>query len=333
MTDKINFDFRQVTPENLERFSEMARLCLGSNAFDASYFKWKYLNNPAGHVVAYEAVHEGEPAALFSIIPEFFLINGEEVKIYQGMDVMTHPKYQRRGLFSKVANMACDHIAEREGSINIFGFPGIEALYGVIKLGWKNLHTFSYYFAHRNWFTARNSLRRVGGLEFKAVTEMSPQLTRYFVEREASPKPISSSLSADYFDWRVFQNRYQGLKTIEVRDGDTVVGVCVYTWELEKKRIRVHLLDFLRQEFFGSHPFSVMRDLFTETGARYIYTWEPLNETLRAAYARCGFVKNPLERGPFSYRVPFVVLEQGQSASTANWFDPNNFDIQPLAQH
>ncbi len=332
MTDPINFDFKLVAPPNLERFSEMANLCLGLHA-DSKYFKWKYLDNPAGKVIAFEAQHNGEVAGFYGVIPEFYLINGKPVKIYQSMDTMTHPKYQKRGLFTRLANMTYDYVTELDGGLNLVGIPGSNSFFGFVnKLAWKNIHNFKYIFVPRSWFAARNLLHRQTGLSFRSASDMHPTLRQYFNEREPSPKPISNLISAEFFDWRVFQNPHKKFKVIEVRDGQAVVGLCVYTFDAEKKRSLIHLLDFARQTFFENHTAPTLGQLFRETSSKFVYTWQPLNQTIHSAYKRCGFINNPLERGPFSYRVPFIVREQGESKSSADWFKANNFDLQPFMQ-
>ena len=143
--------------------------------------------------------------------------------------------------------------------------------------------------------------------------------------------PVANLLSADFFNWRVFQNPNKAFNVVECKDNDSIVGIAVYTLD-EKKRCLVHLLDFAKQSFFADYTASVIARLFKQSGSHYVYTWEPLNEMLRQAYASCGLVKNPLEHGPFSYRVPFIVRAQGESLRTVDWFDINAFDLQPLMQ-
>src|SRR5690242_16349933 len=127
MPAQIDFEFKLVSTTNLMRFSEMAELSLGLKTSD-KYFQWKYLDNPAGEVVAFEALHEGRPAAFYGVIPEFYTVKGERVKVYQSMDTMTHPDYQRRGLFTKLANMTYNYLVEKDGGVNLVGIPGSNSL-------------------------------------------------------------------------------------------------------------------------------------------------------------------------------------------------------------
>jgi hypothetical protein len=330
-SDQLNFEFNLVGPPNLERFSEMADLCLGLKT-DPRYFQWKYLDNPAGQVVAFEARHQNEPAAFYGVIPEIYLINGEKVKVYQSMDTMTHPRYQRRGLFTRLANMTYDHLVETEGGVNLIGIPGSNSLPGFVnKLNWIRIHDFNYFFVPRAWFSARTVFGKKTQPRWEPAAGLDPELAQYFERREVSPKAISNLISADFFDWRVFQNPSKQFHVLAARNSNSINGVCVYTLDA-KKRCFVHWLDFDKQDAFRSHTASAIAHLFSETGSDFVYTWEPLNQNIRQAFASCGFMKNPLKRGPFTYRVPLIVRAQGNRVNTADWAAIGNFDLQPLMQ-
>src|SRR6266498_2893366 len=298
----INFDIKLVVPHNLERFSEMANASLGLKA-DSRYFKWKYLDNPAGQVLAFEAAHEGEPASFYGVIPEIYLVRGQPIKIYQSMDTMTHPKYQKRGLFTKLAKATYDYILETEGNLTVVGIPGGNSFHGFVnKIGWKHVHNFRYFFLHKAVFSARTIFRRRSVLSFQHASEMTPDVAQYFQKRQPSRAPISNHIHADFFNWRVFQNPYKGFQVVIMKDADAVLGLCVYKIQ-DNGRCFVHLLDFLRRELFEVHTASIIRHLFEKTSSQYVYTWEPLEETIHNALKRCGFIKNPYDRGPFSYRI------------------------------
>jgi len=331
MPQPIDFEFKLVSTDNLTRFSEMAEACLGLKTSD-EYFRWKYLDNPAGEVVAFEALHAGRPAAFYGVIPELYLVNKQIAKVYQSMDTMTHPDYQKRGLFTKLANMTYNYLVEKEGGVNLVGIPGSNSLYGFVnKLQWKKIQEFRYFFAHKTWFQARSLLHKKRDLTLVRAAQMSPALRQYFDQREPSSSAITNLLSADFFNWRVFQNPYKGFNVVTFEDNKSIVGVAAYALD-EKKRGLIHLLDFRKQSFFAEYTASAIALLFRETGSQYLYTWEPLNKKIHQAYSNCGFIKNPIDGGPFSYRVPFIVRAQGESLSGVDWFDIRNFDLQPLMQ-
>src|SRR5262245_18775163 len=90
----VAFTFKPVDEHSLERFTEMYEACFGLRV-DRRYFQWKYLDNPAGRVVAYEALDGPKPAAFYGVIPESWTSQGQAQRLYQSMDTATHPSYQR----------------------------------------------------------------------------------------------------------------------------------------------------------------------------------------------------------------------------------------------
>src|ERR1700744_6776893 len=92
--------FKQYDFENLDDLTEIYQRCFGTKP-SLHYFKWKYMENPAGKAVAFVALHNGTIAGFYGVIPEYYRINGQVQTIYQSMDTMTHPDYRRMGLFAK----------------------------------------------------------------------------------------------------------------------------------------------------------------------------------------------------------------------------------------
>ena len=58
---ELVFDYRLVELTDLLRFQDIMQACFAKRP-DEAYFRWKYLENPAGPLIAYEARHEGRIA-------------------------------------------------------------------------------------------------------------------------------------------------------------------------------------------------------------------------------------------------------------------------------
>ena len=52
----------------------------------------------------------------------------------------------------------------------------------------------------------------------------------------------------------------------------------------------------------------------------------------RAGLKSCGFIHNPFSKGPFSYRQPLITHADQPMIKGVDWYDPSNFDLQPLHQ-
>lgn len=69
----------------------------------AAYYRWMYLENPAGPAIVHVARHEGKVIGSFAIAPKRFSIAGEPVLVGKTMDMFTDPLYQGLGLMGRLA--------------------------------------------------------------------------------------------------------------------------------------------------------------------------------------------------------------------------------------
>lgn len=331
MADNSELEFRRFKPEDIESLRKTFELCFGAKPSDR-YFQWKYFDNPAGEVVAFVAAHDNTIAAFYGVIPEYYVVNGEVKKIHQSMDTMTHPNYQRRGLFVKLANLTYDLVQENEGDLKVIGVGGPTSYGGLVKkLKWKDVNKFKYIFTNKYLFKAANLLSRGKNLEITKTTEINQDLADFLKNRKLSAKPIQPHVSPEFFNWRVLGSADRKFQALEIKDKGETVGICVYVMD-EKERCLIHFLNFSEERLFGDYTSAVIQHLFNETGAQFVFTWEPLNQTFHKALQKAGFLTNPMDKGPFSYQIPFVVRVEPETSDGTSWINPDNYDIQPLMQ-
>ena len=324
-------EYVPISTENLGRFSEMFELCF-STRVGPRYFQWKYAENPLGNIVGFEARHQGKPIASYGLIPEHYEIEGQPLRVYQSMDTMTHPSYQRRGLFVKLANLTFEHVLKTEGTLDMVGVPGANSFPGFInKLGWKSIHEFATVFAHREMFRVAKTLARPPKLTMSVVRELTPELSDFLSQRQRSPRPIRNALSPGFFNWRVFLTPTKRFEVVQLHEGKSLVGVLVFTLNA-RLRAMIHLIEFAHPELIPTHTAAAVEYLFTQTPTVVAMTWKPLDEALNRAYARSGFVSNPFKRGPMTYRQPLIVRSETGRVGGVDWYDIRNYDVQPLMQ-
>ena len=323
----IQFRFRLVAEENLASLSEMFDLCFGIKV-DDRYFRWKYLGNPAGPVVAFEALDGDVPAAFYGVIPELYVIQGQISRIYQSMDTATHPAYQRRGLFVKLATMTYERVKALDGHLEIIGFPGTQSHPGFVKkLGWKTVHDLPFLFAPVALLPLL-SLGRRSGLRFEALDGMSDELAGFLSKRHPR-SPVAKHWSPAVFDWRTFKHPLHQYRVVIVRDGGEIVGYCAYRIDTPKS-CRIEWLEFVDEAAYRSHTRAVVAHVARAAGTRYIYTWQPTNPMLRQGYEAAGLLRNRLGRGPFAGTEPYIVYADPADGPGPAWFQAGSYDLQPL---
>lgn len=328
--EPINFEYKKVETPNFERFSEMYRLCFNSQV-DEKYFLWKYRENPAGEEVAFEALHEGKVAGFYGVIPEFYTINGVKTTIHQSMDTMTHPDYQKRGLFTKLARMTYDYIFETEKRINLIGIAGITSFYGFVnKLDWQNILKINYLFSYRGLFKAKNLLKRKEWLQCRRINRFDASFNEFFSKKEKRAK-IYKLYNDEILNWKICSNPVKKFDCLEISGDEEIIGYCIYRVE-ESGRCQIYYLDFLHPDIEEKYLSSFLAELYEKTKSHSIFTWQPVDQRKNANFIRCGFLVNPYSKGPYSYKPPLIVYSRERFINQVNWFDPANYEIQPILQ-
>ena len=66
-----------------------------------AYYRWMYLENPAGQAIVHSARHRGRIVASFALAPKTVQIDGRRLVVGKTMDMFTDPDYQGMGLIKR----------------------------------------------------------------------------------------------------------------------------------------------------------------------------------------------------------------------------------------
>ncbi|MDB5963239.1 MAG: family N-acetyltransferase [Massilia sp.] len=108
---------------SLTQYSQLFLECFpGAGArFTPAYLEWLYVANPDGQALGFDAYEGDELAAHYVCVPARARVQGEEVSVLLSLNTATRPRYQGKGLFTKLAAMTYE-----AGSIG-----GYDGVYGV----------------------------------------------------------------------------------------------------------------------------------------------------------------------------------------------------------
>ena len=331
MKNEYGYEFKKVVTQKLNRFSEMMDLSLNLKV-DEDYFQWKYANNPAGKVEAFEAIDGDKSIGFFGVIPEHYLVNGKKVTVYQSMDLMTHPDHRRRGLFVTLAKMTQESLIERFGEAFIIGISGMNAFSGYInKLDWQNPHNFDYIFNHKLKFKLQFFTKKNQPVTLEPITQFEDDFDVFFQEKYQSPKPIIKFLSKEVLNWKIINHPFHTFFPFKIKKQNQTVGFIIYRM-FGQKRCFIDYLELRNKEDFAELGPSIMRELYRISKADFIFTWRPTSKIIEQAYTKSGFIKNPFNKGPFSYRIPYIAYSNVKKIQGVEWFNMQNLDIQPILQ-
>ena len=93
-------------PHQLGAYSALLNATFETDKFNAAALAWRYRDNPAGQVVGADAWDGERLAAHYVACPLEARIDGQTVRGLVSLNTATHPDYQGRGLFTKLAEAA-----------------------------------------------------------------------------------------------------------------------------------------------------------------------------------------------------------------------------------
>ncbi|MFC1488078.1 GNAT family N-acetyltransferase, partial [Thermoproteota archaeon] len=103
-------------------------------------WEWTHIQNPqfSNETEVIVALDKNEIVGARPFMYTEMWINNKKVKAAQHCDTMVHPKYQRKGIFSKMGKYSIKYL-ERKGFELSYGFPNELSRKGFLKQGYKKL--------------------------------------------------------------------------------------------------------------------------------------------------------------------------------------------------
>lgn len=329
--ERKKFHIELIDYEKLNGLTEMFSLCFGKKP-PIDYFSWKFLENPGGKAIGFVAYYEGKTAGFYGVIPEQYVINGEKVIVYQSMDTMTHPDYQRQGLFTKLATATYNYLIDKDGEVFIIGFPGLTSHPGFVKkLGWRNINLIDYIFLAKTVFTIKNMFSSNNKLIFNKISRFNDSFDDYFAVQKSKTNCIEQVIDRNILNWRIAHNKIFDYEIVEVIEGVERIGFVVYKLD-EENRCFLHYVNFAEDDFYESYFGDVCRYLFEITKSNFLFTFEPSQPFMLNMFRKHWFIKNKFNKGFFSYKPPFIGFSNKEKIEGLDFFDKSNYDLQPIVR-
>ncbi|RFP11909.1 MULTISPECIES: GNAT family N-acetyltransferase [unclassified Duganella] len=122
----------------LRHYGALFAACFpGSAKFTPAYLRWLYVDNPDGPVAGYDAWDGERLAAHYVCVPGQALLGGQPARVLLSLNTATHPDYQGKGLFTRLAALTYDS-AREQGYDAVYGVANANSTPGFIrKLGFQ----------------------------------------------------------------------------------------------------------------------------------------------------------------------------------------------------
>ncbi|MGE0278686.1 MAG: GNAT family N-acetyltransferase [Nitrospiraceae bacterium] len=114
-------------------YSDLFAQCFpGTEKLGTSYLHWLYVDNPSGRMVGFNAFAGSRLVAHYAVIPVHVEIEGAQHLACWSLNTATHPEFQGRGLFTKLAELTYERAAEH-GCIGVIGVANRNSVNGFVR--------------------------------------------------------------------------------------------------------------------------------------------------------------------------------------------------------
>ena len=321
------YSIHKLQRTDFEKLVPLMKDCFGMDV-DISYFKWKYLDNPAGFVEGYYALDNtsGEIAAYYGGIPQLFTYDGRQFKVIQSCDTMTHSKHRRKGLFEKLATF-CDAELEKRNELFIIGFGGSKTAPGYVKYGWKLL------FDVRNYFILPFYVKlfyRLNSSKFFFQERVDLSDVQHLISKcdEEIEDSLAINRSLQSYQWRI-QNPLHKYHVSAIRSFSTDKFTSFVVYYIEKHKIV--LFDFYFSNV--SEARSLLKNIYNKTiqklKVKGIISFCQTDSYWSNKLSGLNFLSNPFSKGPLSEKMYFVINSSKKDdvdVFSKNTWNVNSFD-------
>ncbi|MBX2845303.1 MAG: GNAT family N-acetyltransferase [Saprospiraceae bacterium] len=294
-----NYTVRKITEEELDLLIPLTEDAF-NKAVSLDYFKWKFSSNPSGKVVGLMAFSEqNEPAAFYGLMPQIFVVDGEEKVFYQACNGMTHSNHTRKGLFKKL-HVVGDRFLQDEAKTIGISYTGPITLKSKLFFGWKKTAQFRNFFFPRQLMFApsKKGLEQVVEME-----ELNP--IEDLLQQSNGSARIHAKKSAEIYRWRI-SNPEKTYKVIAYKD-ETGQYHGFVTYLSEKDKILVFDFYFNTKQA-GKTLLAYLKRIVKAEKLKGIVSQAQDDSYYAQALLSYGFLVNKTNKGPLKGTKPFTIL-------------------------
>ena len=316
-------------------------------------WSWRYHNGVFKSRIWLAKDQDGRVVALRPTVTRTVKIGDRYARAVHFMDVMTHPDYRRRGLFTQLMHKATD-MAIRQGPGICYSFPNEDSFPGYTKkTDWHHIGSFSVFMRPVN---ARALLQERGGSQWlrQALApllqlglslicrprrpdhvaelcvqqlESFPQRFEDFWERAATEYEVVLRRDRQYLDWRYIQRPSATYTIHAAEQGEEIMGFIVgRSWHVHGTNcgLIVDLLTCDQDQNIAQALIARAVQDFALNGASAVVCLMFDHQTYCQALRREGFIRVPEKLLPRRFRFMARVNQDDpamrQALSIRNWY-------------
>ncbi len=316
--------------EEFELLVPLMQNCFGMSV-DIGYFRWKFIENPAGQLIAFVAKEKNNNIVSFEgLIPEFYSINGKIKKIYQSVDSMTHSEHRRKGLFKKLSFACYNYITETlKEEILVTGFGGDESTPVLFKLGWKFVFTVYFHFRSNlqiklfGWL--KNNITKIRDYKIEDISNIEDIIP--LINNNSDKRNIEIQKNTAFIKWRISNPRFKYIIKGVFDRNDNLKACAIFY--IENKKIMLFDVSVDKNDLSAEKMIFNWLDYQVLTNKyKGIITFSQENNNYSKLLKNHGFLVNKTGYGPMKFKLPFMYFAEKENIDKYN--DEKLWSITPF---
>jgi len=207
-----------------------------------AHWKWKFAKNPFGKSVIKLMFDDKKLIGSYAVIPMNVQVQRNLVKAALSVNTMTHPNYERQGIFSYLAEEVYKKCL-RESFGFVYGFPNENSYHGFTrKLGWKDLGKMTTLEKKLGVPTLRETCRRD---RIYPVEEFNERVNSLWNTTKDSYH-VTVARTEEFLNWRFAEHPTEKYaKFILQDDSKQILGYLVLKTYANGDEVKGHIVDML----------------------------------------------------------------------------------------
>ena len=223
--EKIEYYFNKPLP--FELIADTFKMSYKKD-LDYKYWHWRFIENPVdSKVYIIYILIDGVLAAYYAVSPCLLEAKGQAPrKIALSNMTMTHPDYQGKGLFTKIAQGLYKEL-ENDGYSGIIGFANKNSHYGFRKnLNWHDLAALTLFKVSPEAFRSNLSVENLG---FKIHSfDFTESHLNDIAGLDFATNDVFIPRNKEYLNWRLVQNPVYQYFILNVYKDENVLSSAIY---------------------------------------------------------------------------------------------------------
>jgi hypothetical protein len=312
---KTEYLIEKFKVEEFDLLVPLMQDCFGMSV-DIGYFKWKFIENPAGELIAFVAKDDdGNIVSFEGLIPELYNINGKQQRIYQSVDSMTHSEHRRKGLFKKLSFACYGYITDTlHEKILVTGFGGDESTPVLFKLGWKYVFTVYFHFKSNlqiklfGWLN--NNPAKFQDYKIKDISNIEEIIP--LINNNSDKRNIEIQKNNDFIKWRISNPRFKYIiKGVFDNNDDLKASAIFY---IDNNKIMLFDASVDKEDLYAEKMlFNWLDNQVLKNRYKGIITFSQENNNYSKLLKKHGFLINKTGYGPMKFKLPFMYFAQKEN--------------------